>query len=113
MAAGWRRRFQVVEQRHHAIAAGAAEEIHALDRGKPLSIARQIAAPPGGVPSRRAGALNPLQFAGELRVGLLPHLAELLDQRGLGRRVDMIGRIDDRLAAGALDFNLQPFEVLT
>ena len=47
----------------------------------------------------RADPFAALQLTGELRVGLLPGVAKLFDQRGLGCRVEMIGRIDDGLAA--------------
>jgi hypothetical protein len=57
---GWTCGFEVGQQRHDVVAAGAAEEIDTLDGGKPLSIAGEIAAAAEGLLLRPAGALQPL-----------------------------------------------------
>jgi hypothetical protein len=88
---GRSRPLQASEKGDDAVTAGAPEKINTLDGRKPFPMAREIATPPGGSLSMRASAVNPLQLAGKVGVGLLPRVAELIDQFTLGSRIDMIG----------------------
>ena len=101
----------------HAIAAGAAEEVDALDRRQPLP--EDVQQPLQRRRSRaariapRPGALQRLfDVARQAGVGILPRPPELLDQRIVGPGVDVVGGKHAGVAAGAFDFRLQPLEVL-
>jgi hypothetical protein len=115
VASAGRSLFNLFHECRDAIAAGAAEEIHLFDGRQAFPqllnhAPGRHARPP--VTACRQFPQNLFRVARQLLICVLPQSTELLDQGIVRPCIDAACGKHGRLTSRALDFSLQPFEVL-